>query len=214
MLDNIENTKNLSRRERQKAQHRKEIMDAAIKVFAEKGYHEATLDEISQEAEFSKGALYLYFSNKEDILFSILGDVFEGMAIFFRNILTGERTFRDEMTLMFKGVAEEIFKREDIFYIISTQHASFFRNISNENRSSLIEKHQRFWHDFGERVQKAIGDGEIRDIPVEGIVGMIHGALDSLVHSHWECDSIEELKNAIDIFIEILFNGIANKKEA
>ena len=118
MLDNIENTKNLSRRERQKAQHRKEIMDAAIKVFAEKGYHEATLDEISQEAEFSKGALYLYFSNKEDILFSILGDVFEGMAIFFRNILTGERTFRDEMTLMFKGVAEEIFKREDIFYII------------------------------------------------------------------------------------------------
>ncbi|MFC1552669.1 TetR/AcrR family transcriptional regulator [Candidatus Latescibacterota bacterium] len=213
MLDNIENKKNLSRRERERAQHRKEIMDAAIKVFAEKGYHEATLEEISQEAEFSKGALYLYFSNKEDILFSILEDMFEGLERFFSNILTGERNFRVELTLMYKGIAEEIFKRTDIFRLISAQRASFFRNISDENRTTLIDKHNRFWNDFGEQVQNAIDDGELRDIPVVGIVGLIHGALDSLVHSHWDCETIEEVNGAIDIFMEILFNGIANNKE-
>ena len=214
MLDNIENTENLSRRERQKARNRKEIMDAAIKVFAEKGYHDATLDEISQEAEFSKGAIYLYFSNKEDILYSILGDVFEGLSLFFNNIITGKKKFRDEITEMFKGIAEEIFKRSDIFDLISAQHARFFKNISDEKRQELIEKHNRFWSNFAERIKKAIDDGELRDISEDGIAGMIHGAIDSMLHSHWSCDTVDELKNAIDVFMEILFNGIANKKEA
>ncbi|MFC1541850.1 TetR/AcrR family transcriptional regulator [Candidatus Latescibacterota bacterium] len=214
MLDNYENMDNLSRRERQKAMHRREIMDAAIKVFAEKGYHEATLEEISQEAEFSKGALYLYFSNKEDIMTSILDEVFEGLSIFLNNIIAGEKRFRDELTEIFKGIGEEIFKHEDVFFVISAQQARFFKNFSDEKRQKLMEKHIKFWEDYRKRVKKAIDYGELRDIPVEGIVGMIHGSLDSMMQSHWGCNTIDELKNAIDIYMEILFNGIANKKGA
>jgi len=43
------------------------ILDAAIKVFAEKGYHEATMDDIAKRLGVSKGAIYLYFSSKEDL---------------------------------------------------------------------------------------------------------------------------------------------------
>ena len=43
------------------------ILDAANKVFAEKGYHEATMDDIAKRLGVSKGAIYLYFSGKEDL---------------------------------------------------------------------------------------------------------------------------------------------------
>jgi AcrR family transcriptional regulator len=59
------------RREREKEQRRESILDAAEKVFFSRGVKEATMDEIAEEAELSKGTLYLYFESKEDIYLGI-----------------------------------------------------------------------------------------------------------------------------------------------
>jgi len=50
-----------------KEEAKSRILDAANKVFAEKGYHEATMDDIAKHLGVSKGAIYLYFSSKEDL---------------------------------------------------------------------------------------------------------------------------------------------------
>jgi len=47
------------------------IIQAAIKIFSQKGYHAATMDEIAKEIGVSKTALYTYFKSKEDILKAI-----------------------------------------------------------------------------------------------------------------------------------------------
>ena len=59
------------RKEREKLQRRKDIIDAAEKVFFSRGFESATMDEIAEMAELSKGTLYLYFKSKEDIQFAI-----------------------------------------------------------------------------------------------------------------------------------------------
>lgn len=63
-----------------------EIVQAALEVFAEKGFAAAKLDEIAKRAGISKGALYLYFETKEDIFRAVVReavvpniDVVEGM---------------------------------------------------------------------------------------------------------------------------------------
>jgi AcrR family transcriptional regulator len=43
------------------------ILEAARRVFAEKGYHEATMDQVAKQIGVSKGALYLYFPSKEEL---------------------------------------------------------------------------------------------------------------------------------------------------
>ena len=209
----IKENEGLSRREREKAAHRQEILDAAVKVFAEKGFHGATLEEVAHEADFSKGAIYLYFSNKEDLIYSILVDIFKGLSVLFKDIITGKKKFREEITDMFNGVAEEIFKKPHLFALLSAQHASLFNSISEENRNEFIEKHTQFWSNFEIRVKKAIEIGELREIPVKAITGMVHGSLDAMVQNRWNCQTLDELKNAIEIFMDILFNGIAKKKE-
>jgi len=50
-----------------KEEAKNRILEAANKVFAEKGYHEATMDDIAKRLGVSKGAIYLYFSSKEDL---------------------------------------------------------------------------------------------------------------------------------------------------
>ncbi len=47
-------------------------MTAALRVFARRGYREASVDEIAAEAGYSKGALYWHFSGKEELLTALL----------------------------------------------------------------------------------------------------------------------------------------------
>lgn len=48
-----------------------QIIDAAVKVIAKNGYHQAQVSKIAREAGVADGTIYLYFRNKEDILISL-----------------------------------------------------------------------------------------------------------------------------------------------
>lgn len=90
-----------------KAQARARIVDAARTVFHRKGFRAATMDDIAREIGVSKGALYLYFPTKSDLLVEIQartreeilgkwaalldgGDVAEGMADSLGQLFSGE----------------------------------------------------------------------------------------------------------------------------
>ena len=55
------------RREREKQQRRDQAIQAAMEIYNEEGYHAITMDKISERAELSRAALYLYFKNKDEI---------------------------------------------------------------------------------------------------------------------------------------------------
>lgn len=56
---------------------RQRILQAAVRVFAKKGYHGAKVSEIARKADVADGTIYLYFRNKEDILVSLFDEVME-----------------------------------------------------------------------------------------------------------------------------------------
>ena len=65
-------SRHASRRARMSRAERKEmtrelLLDAAIEVFAEKGYHGASLDDVAEAAGFTKGAVYSNFTRKSDL---------------------------------------------------------------------------------------------------------------------------------------------------
>ena len=61
-----------SRRERERAQRRDDILRAAREVFFQRGFHTVTVDDIAVAAEVGKGTVYLYFDTKETILAHLL----------------------------------------------------------------------------------------------------------------------------------------------
>ena len=71
-----ESTRIVGQRERRrtgrKELSRQDILDAAELVFGQKGYHEASLQEIAERAEFSTSALYRFFDNKEALFIGVL----------------------------------------------------------------------------------------------------------------------------------------------
>jgi AcrR family transcriptional regulator len=56
---------------------RDQIVKAAVRLFSENGYFQTTIDDIAEEADVSKGLIYLYFKDKHDLLFYALRFVLE-----------------------------------------------------------------------------------------------------------------------------------------
>ncbi len=71
-----------------------EILDAALDVFAEKGFAGARLDEIARRAGVSKGALYLYYATKEDLFAAVIHQAIGVDLDHFRSAASGVRPFR------------------------------------------------------------------------------------------------------------------------
>jgi AcrR family transcriptional regulator len=62
--------------EKIRGKKRQLIMDAALKVISEKGYHGTSISAIAKESGVSKGLMYNYFSSKEDLLIEIISEGF------------------------------------------------------------------------------------------------------------------------------------------
>jgi AcrR family transcriptional regulator len=65
---------NISRKEREFLTRRADILSAAEKVFAARGFYGSTMDEIAKRAEFGTGSLYKYFRGKNDLYFSLIDE--------------------------------------------------------------------------------------------------------------------------------------------
>jgi len=60
------------RKKREKEQRRQSIIDAAEKLFFEKGYDNVTMNDIAKEVELNRATIYLYFENKEAVCFAVI----------------------------------------------------------------------------------------------------------------------------------------------
>lgn len=148
------------RKEREKEARREEIINAAEKIFFEKGLALATMDEIADAAELSKGTLYLYYKSKEDLYLAVSMRGTEIMYQMFQNaISTGEPTIK-----LIANLGEAYF---DYFkkYRNYFQMYYFFENpqvqsqVSNEMREYCIQNDRRIWDLVVSVIQKGIDEG-------------------------------------------------------
>jgi AcrR family transcriptional regulator len=74
-----------------KASTRERILDAALSVFAERGYHRATVDDIVRVSETSKGGLYHHFATKEAVFLALVDDFTERLAVAAATAIAGRQ---------------------------------------------------------------------------------------------------------------------------
>lgn len=101
---------------------RDELLAAALRVFARRGYREAGVDEIAAEAGYSKGALYWHFSGKEELLMALLEERIDA-------------PMRDRVALLASGPPEQDMSVEAT--------AEFARQLAGEREALMLER--EYW---------------------------------------------------------------------
>ena len=123
----------------------REICAAALEVFAEKGFAAARLDEIARRAGVSKGTLYLYFKDKEDLFRAVVRDaIVPNVEAITAALAATEAPFADIVRMFLAGFAE----REARLPI-----GAVAKMVVGESRN--FPELARVWHD--EVASKAIG---------------------------------------------------------
>lgn len=155
------------RKRKEKEIKRKDIIDAAERVFFSKGYENSSMDEVAKEAEYSKRTVYVYFNSKEQIYFEIM---IRGYRLLIKMIDKSLVEVRP------KDAVEELRCIFFTFYRFSMEHTEYFKAImeyetGGPDTQSSIEKEARDeCYSLGEKIfgyltralQKGVAEGSLR----------------------------------------------------
>lgn len=158
-------------------QTRERILDAALTIFSQKGYHDTRLDEIVSSSRTSKGAIYFHFANKER-LFLALVDRFA--ALLERRVaeaIAGEAAGRDRIRVALATCLDTFGRYRRPAKILLVQASG----LGHTFEAKRIEVNDRFARLIAVYLQEAVDLGEIPDVDVEVIATAWMGAIYNVV---------------------------------
>lgn len=188
------------------------IIQAAVLVFAQKGYSSATVADIALQAEIGKGTLYAYFDSKEDLFFA----VFEwfmlqtgAAAKVSVSLLGGSAAQRLEaLSDSIMGGWDDI---KDAFTLtIEFWAASSSSQMQDRFKASFRRMYQEFRGIVVSLIREGIKRGEFRpDINPESVAAALVGAWDALFLQAWFDQDFDPLTTARD-FLAVVIQGLSN----
>ena len=135
------------RKERERERRRQQIIVAAKRVFSEKGFNRATVEDIAQEAELSPGTLYLYFKNKDELYASLSLRILQYLNIRLDHVVKAEGLDPAERMQALKEAIYDVYQFDpliliNLFHLQSSEtlknlSPELFEDIQNLSRRSL-----------------------------------------------------------------------------
>jgi len=111
------------RNTRRRTRTRAELLLAARKVFAERGYHEANIAEITQAADVGVGTFYLHFRDKDEVFNTLLDEGFQDMRDHVAAIVT-QQAAKPILPLLVTTIFRYAYEQRDLFLIGLTGQAT------------------------------------------------------------------------------------------
>lgn len=144
---------------------RQSILDAATRVFAQKGIASATMAEIASEAGISPGAIYRYFENKEDLARGCMNESAESLKNAWSNPEALELSFNELAALTFAGIA---LPEENIdTQMFLEQMLIAVREGGNAALSQFQDETRRVREGIGFLISREYGEEAVKGIDLE-----------------------------------------------
>ncbi|MCX6120867.1 MAG: TetR/AcrR family transcriptional regulator [Ignavibacteriales bacterium] len=189
------------RKEREKEHRKEEILDAAQKVFFEKGLVMATMDEIAESAELSKGTLYIYYKSKEDLYLTVMMRGMESLYEKYERIVATDYSVVKKVA-MFVEVYNDFFNANRSFFRMFHffQTPQFHKQVSDELKQTCDTQSARLWDSVIGVLKQGMEEGSIRsDLnPVEVTIILWSSATTLMLRNDSEGE-VWKLRRNIDL---------------
>jgi len=155
------------------AERRAQILEAALRVFARKGFAGARTDDIAQEAGVSKGLLYWYFKSKDAIIRALLGVLFEpDLKVLERLVAQRERPAGERLLEVARQALDSLPAIESVLPVAYEFYALAAR--PGPVRQALQEYYRRYQTLLAELITQGVARGEWQvDDPQEIALGWL-----------------------------------------
>ena len=162
----------MSFRAERAAERRLNILKAAAKLFSEKGYHDATVEEIARELKYTKGSIYYYINSKQDLLFQC-HDL--AMNLLLDNINKIKATGLPPDQMFKEIIKSHIETLISEFNLITVTLGSDYE-LEENYAEIIIEKRDTYENFMSGIIQEGISQGIFRQVPVKVVINLVMGA--------------------------------------
>lgn len=182
----------------------KQIVDAAVVVIAENGYHQAQVSKIAKQAGVADGTIYLYFKNKEDILVSVFR---EKMGMFVKKIeevIAGKQEAAEKLLVLVENHFQIL--SDDRHLAIVTQLE--LRQSNKDLRHKINEVLREYLKLIQQILQEGVESGEFSSsLDIRLAKQMIFGTIDETATTWVINDQKYDLVALAPAIHRLLLNG-------
>jgi AcrR family transcriptional regulator len=200
-------TEKVSRKEREYLAHRKEILLAAEKVFAAKGFFPSTMSDIARKAEFGTGTLYKYFKSKEKLYFTLIDEKVEEI----NRLVKAELSQKTSVIERIKKVLELQFafieRNRDFFRIYISERNRFEWTVKDDLGKGLHDKMVTYIDILAEVMGQGIEEGKFKRFPPLDLAHALVGIVNSFVFEWLISPEQYPLISKLDTVLEIFLGG-------
>ncbi len=198
-----------------KEKKKQDIISAALKVFAEKGFTRTTIKDIAEQAGIGKGTIYEYFNDKNEIIHNSFFYFQKFFEFDIQEILLSDKNGISKLSELIKSITK-ILRSDDRKYL-DLMFDFWAEGIKGHSKNLMLNEMNRFYKSyrnlFEDVLRQGIDDGSLRkDLDPVSVASIIIGMLDGIM-VQWilEKDLITEMdleKNIIDLVL----HGAGQKK--
>lgn len=185
------------------------ILEAARKVFADRGFHEATVDDIAEAAGVAKGTVYLYYESKRDVYFAALkfgiAQMYSSLLRELKKVCTPEEKLRALIAAKLAYFDEN----RDFFKI----YYSELGNIPSAHPGGIDKELKTLYQEQARLVEAILKEGArkkvIRNLRTEQTAFAISDIIRGVVTHRILGWSKSKLNQDVDFIFDIIWKGIA-----
>jgi TetR/AcrR family transcriptional regulator, fatty acid metabolism regulator protein len=181
------------------------ILDAAVAVFAEKGFFVSRISDIADRADVADGTVYLYFKNKDEILATAINTAFDGFMSRARAELQKLPTPTERLRRLASLHLEALGANRNLAVVFQMELRQSTRFLSKFSHEHLVE----YLKLVREAICEGKANGEFReDLPEKIAANCFFGAIDEMVTSWVLSEKEYPLAHVADSILDILLSGM------
>lgn len=200
--------KKLPRREREKLRHRAEMLATALELFSEKGYHNVSMHEIAEKAEFAIGTLYKFFKNKEDLYKALIiakvGEYHRILSDVLSEKNDVQTTLKDYISAKAKIFADSVPTLR--LYFAETHGASF--NIKAGLDQDIRKLYDKLVKQLTSVLERGIRSKVLRELDPYYMAVALEGLTNSFLFCWLEDPDRHPYETNVPVITDMFLNGV------
>ncbi len=202
-----EEMEKVDRKVREHLTHRKEILLAAEKLFAAKGFFPTTMSEIAQKAEFGTGTLYKYFKSKEDLYFTLIDEKTAEIDGPVKAELSKKIPAIERIERILRIQFEFFERNRDFFRIYISERGRFEWTVKDDLGKGIHEKMVAYIHLLAQVMKQGIKDGVFKPKDPMDLAHALVGIVNSFVFEWLIAPRPYPLLSKVDTVLDIFLRG-------
>lgn len=182
---------------------KEKILDAALDIFSAKGYHDATVDDIVQQSDTSKGSIYFHFPNKQRLFLALVDKFADLLERRVREAIQDERAGIDRVRAALLACLDTFGRYRRLTKILLVQ-AMGLGSIFEEKRLEVLDRFAALIQTY---LDEAVELGEIPPVDTQVVSQAWTGSINELI-MRWVYAGQPTPERIVSTLLPLLLRGV------